>query len=287
MINKKEILDTVDKEMERMEKENSVIEKILYLKEQEENTKDVKMEKMDIEDSVIQKIVNRLKRDNNKKGKIIVFEGLDCSFKETNSKRLYEYIKENVTDKVTLLSFPNYADDSSIFVKEYLDGQFGKASELDPYRASLMYTIDRLVTVEKLKLEEEYNNGYIIILDRYTGSNLIFQSSKIDDIDKKNKFLDDIINLEYNLLQLPKEDITIYMNMPLNVSYPIMKERALKNGQANDGHEMDRTYMQKVEDSALYVANRLEWNIVDCVDINHNILDKEELFLNILDVLNY
>lgn len=228
-----------------------------------------------------------------KKGKIIVFEGLDYSFKETNSKKLYQYIKENITEKVKLFSFPNYESESSYFVKQYLKGNYGELNDINHYTTSLFYLVDRFDTVKKEKIEELLEEGYYIILDRYIGSNLIFQSAKIDQIYdneikaniEKIKYLSWIKNLEYSICKLPKEDITIYMNMPIKVSYELMKERELKNNQDKDIHEANRRYLELVEENALSIANTQRWNIVNCTDEELNIKTEEQLFDEILDIV--
>lgn len=226
-----------------------------------------------------------------KPGKIIVFEGLDYSFKETNSKKLFQYIKENITEKVILLSFPNYESDSSYFVKRYLNGDYG--NDVDEYKASIFYLVDRYDTIMKENINQLVEEGYIIILDRYTGSNLIFQSAKIDinssnELEsnmKKMKFIKWVKDMEYNIFNLPKENMVIYMNMPLEVSYELMKQRKLKNNEENDIHEDNRRFLEIVENNALSIANSNLWNIVNCTDNELNIKDENTIFNEVLDVI--
>lgn len=227
-----------------------------------------------------------------RKGKIIVFEGLDYSFKETNSKKLYQYIKDNITEKVKLLSFPNYNSESSYFVKKYLKGEYGELNKVNERLSSLFYLLDRYDTIKEEKIEELLEQGYYIILDRYTGSNLIFQSTKIDQIYDnsdvcnifKMNYLKWIKNLEYDICELPKADITIYMNMPVKVSFELMKQRQLKNQQDKDIHESNREYLELVEENAMNIATTHLWNIVNCVDEELNIKSEEQLFNEILDI---
>lgn len=228
-----------------------------------------------------------------KKGKIIVFEGLDYSFKETNSKKLYQYIKDNITNKVKLISFPNYESESSYFVKEYLRGSYGELNEVNEYVTSLFYLLDRYNTIKKEKIEELLEEGYYIIFDRYIGSNLIFQSTKIDQREKepysilsKMNYIKWAKTLEYDICKLPRENLTIYMNMPLKVSYELMKQRQLKNQQDKDIHEDNKKYLELVEENALNIATTNLWNIVNCVDEELNIKSEETLFNEILDIVN-
>lgn len=222
------------------------------------------------------------------KGLFINVEGLDFSFKETNTKRLYNYIKDNITEKVILLSFPNYESKSADFVKKYLNGEYGKASEVDPYQASVCYAIDRFDTISEMDIKKKLEEGYIVITDRYTGSNLIFQTTKLKDAPYKltNDYIDWVIDFEYNKLKLPKEDITIYMDMPIKVSHKLMMERKLKNGMSTDGHEENYEFMSNVELIAKkLIIPRLDYKVVSCVDQDLNIRTEDEIFEEILKIL--
>ena len=230
-----------------------------------------------------------------RKGKIIVFEGLDYSFKEHNSKRLYEYIKDNITEKVILLSFPNYQSNSSYFVNEYLQGKYGECSKVDERECTLFYAMDRYDTIKKNNVHQLLEQGYYIIMDRYIGSNLIFQTAKIyNNIEKGNdifteeiidNYIDWALELELEILKLPQWDTVIYMNMPLRVSYPLMKERDLKNGKEEDGHESNKKFLESVELNAIKLCNKLDWSIVNCVDDNDNIKKEDEIFNEIKSIL--
>lgn len=228
-----------------------------------------------------------------KKGKIIVFEGLDYSFKETNSKKLYEYIKENITEKVLLIPFPNYASPTSIPIIKYLKGEYEELKNTNPYTISTMYALDRydriytnsiyIESYKKEKIIDLYNEGYYIIFDRYVGSNLIHQGSKFDNKIDYIKFISWCLDLEYNKNKLPKPDITIYLNMPVEISHKLIQGRNNKfNSKENiDLHESDLHYKLETEKHAKTICDLLNWKIVNCT-FHKQILSKEELFRNIL-----
>ena len=114
-------------------------------------------------------------------GKLFVIDGTDGSGKQTQFKRLQERLdKEGIAYKT--VSFPNYESPSSSLVKMYLSGEFGEnAKEVSPYIASTFYAVDRYATYKK-DLEEYYNNGGIILADRYTTANMVHQAGKISNI---------------------------------------------------------------------------------------------------------
>ena len=163
-------------------------------------------------------------------GYIIVIEGTDGSGKQTQSIKLYERLKSEGYS-VIRQSFPNYESDSSAPVKMYLGGQLCKsASELDAKQTSVLFAVDRLCTYMK-ELKEHYEAGGIIILDRYTQSNMLHQAGKIHDRYERDKFLDWLDKFEFEELKLPRADKVIFLDVPPEVSMRLAHERSnLKAG---------------------------------------------------------
>ncbi len=198
-------------------------------------------------------------------GKVILVEGSDCSFKETNSIALYENLK-NMGYDVRKYHFPNYESPSAALVKMYLSGALGdNASQINPYVASQFYAVDRVASYIT-EWKDFYLNGGIVVLDRYVESNAIHQGAKFTDIAEKNKFLNWVHNLEYNLNKLPKPDIVFFMDMPPIVAQAIMSKRGNKidNGKL-DIHEKDKNFMQESYKNAKYVANKFGWHTISCI----------------------
>ena len=122
-------------------------------------------------------------------GKLFVIDGTDGSGKQTQFAKLQERLSKEKIDYKTV-SFPNYDSPSSSLVKMYLSGEFGSdAKKISPYIASTFYAADRFATFKK-QYEEYYNNGGIILADRYTTANMVHQAGKIHDKEERKKFLD-------------------------------------------------------------------------------------------------
>ena len=121
-------------------------------------------------------------------GKLFVTDGTDGSGKQTQFNKLQERLtKDNIEYKT--VSFPNYDSPSSSLVKMYLSGEFGtNAQEISPYIASTFYAADRYATF-KTGYQEYYDNGGIILADRYTTANMVHQAGKIKDKNERDKFL--------------------------------------------------------------------------------------------------
>ncbi len=133
-----------------------------------------------------------------KKGKLIVFEGLDGSGKQTQSALFFQRLKEQGA-AVMKVSYPRYDNPSSSLVKMYLAGEFGQnPDEVSPYISSTFFAVDRYASY-KQDYETFYSDGGIVIADRYTTSNILHQASKIADIDERQRFLSWLTDLEYNM----------------------------------------------------------------------------------------
>lgn len=212
------------------------------------------------------------------KGRLIVIEsGSDGSGKATQSQMLFDSL-DREGYKVKKVEFPNYKSDSSALVKMYLNGDFSSnAEEVNAYAASTFYAVDRFASY-KMEWEEFYKSGGIVIADRYTTSNMVHQASKIDSSKKRDEFLDWIWNLEYELYGLPEPDCVIFLDMPPMYSNKLIKDRHNKftGSEKKDIHESNYEYMKKCYNNSLYVADKYNWNKINCIKDN-KILSVEKI----------
>lgn len=215
-------------------------------------------------------------------GIIISIEGTDGAGKHTQQQLLLESLK-NEGYKVFNQSFPNYDSDSSAPVKMYLSGEFGDSANcLNAYQASALFAVDRMCTYKKT-LESHYNNGEILLFDRYVQSNFIHQTSKIENEKEKFEFLKWEESFEYDTLGLPRPDLTFFIEMPVEKSLELAHARPdYKTGKQKDIHEEDTTYMKKSYDNGLMLAKKLGWSIIHCVDDNGNLKTIDEIHQEIM-----
>ena len=202
------------------------------------------------------------------RGKIIVIEGTDCSGKETQTKRLMDRLRED-GNKVISYSFPNYNSPTGKIVggpylgkSEIGDSYFGEeALRLDPKIASLYYAADRKYNL--VEVNKYLDDGYYVILDRYVSSNQAHQGGKLDNKEDRLYIYKWIDKLEYELLELPKPDITIFLHVP----YEFAKE--LKKNRKNlDIHEKSEKHLINAENSYLELAHIYNWNHIECIENN-------------------
>ena len=164
------------------------------------------------------------------------------------------------------MEFPNYASDSSAVVKMYLGGEFGTdPNAVSPYAASMLFAVDRLASV-KVTWKDLFSGNNIVIADRYTTSNMVHQASKITDLTQKSEFLDWLYDLEYGKLALPKPDMVIFLDMPVENARELMANRANKidNSSVKDIHESNESYLKQSYDNAVFVAEKYNWTTVRC-----------------------
>jgi dTMP kinase len=226
-----------------------------------------------------------LKGITNMRGKLIIIDGSDGSGKATQATRLYERLK-NEGLKVRKIEFPNYISESSSLIKMYLNGQFGTdPNDVNPYAASTFYAVDRFASY-KTEWKSFYDEGGIVLCDRYTTSNMIHQAAKIQDNGEKYKFLDWLWDFEFNLFKLPVPDCVVFLDMPSEYSRRLMEVRNNKftGDNTKDIHERNYDYMEVSYKNALVVAEKYSWKKVKCID-DSGVRSIEEIHEEIYDIV--
>lgn len=210
-------------------------------------------------------------------GKIVVIEGTDCSFKETQSKMLEERLKrENI--KVAQMSFPVYESPSGRIVggpflgkPKICEGWFPEtAPNVNWQVASLYYAADRRYHLDEI-LELQKEND-ILILDRYVYSNMGYQVSKLPSKEERLKGFKWIETLEFDLLGLPRTDFGIFFHMPLESQKKIKSKREEKL----DENESNDEYNKIAEETYFEMAKLYNFQILECLE-NGRIKTREEM----------
>lgn len=218
-------------------------------------------------------------------GRLIVIEGTDGSGKQTQATKLYEHLT-NKGFNVKKFSFPNYDSPSSAPVKMYLSGQIvKKANELDAYQSSALFAVDRLCTMKSF--EEFLNNEGILILDRYVQSNMIHQAGKLTNLKERDKFLNWLDELEFCTFKLPRPDLILFLNIPVDISEKLAHTRKeLKTGEAKDIHEEDHNHLKSAYDAGIYVANKYNWAKIPCTTKDRQLKTIDEIHNLIIEEVN-
>lgn len=217
-------------------------------------------------------------------GKLYVIEGVDGSGKATQTELLYQALLAQ-GKTVRKVSFPDYDSPSSSLIKMYLNGEFGTdPQDVNAFATSVFFAVDRFASFRK-DWKTFYDEGGIIIADRYVTSNLVHQAGKIADAAEKERYIHWLNELEYGIFGLPKPDCVIFLDMPPAYSLKLRQERnALKQGLTQDIHEADQTYLQNAYDNAIGIAKHQAWHTISCV-ANEQIRTIEDIHAEIVQTI--
>ena len=117
----------------------------------------------------------------------------------------------------------------------------------------------------KLKWKDDFDNGTLILADRYATSNSIYQMEKISE-DKWDEYLKWTEDFEYDKIGIPRPDAVIYLDMPVDISQRLMTSRYHGDEGKKDVHEVNVAFLNACRKSALYAAEKQGWHIVNCSD---------------------
>lgn len=215
---------------------------------------------------------------------LITIEGTDGSGKQTQSELLYKKLSELGYD-CKLINFPDYESQSSALVKMYLAGDFGIASEVNGYAASMLYAADRFASF-RCKWKLPYENGTIIIADRYVSSNLIHQAIRIQSIEEKENFIKWLYDIEYSKFGIPRPSLELFLDMPPKNSLELTVDRVNKitGKQEKDILESDKEHVEKAYSNAKGLCDSLGWKRVECVEKN-KIKSIEDIHSSVLKIV--
>lgn len=192
---------------------------------------------------------------NNKKGKLIVFYGINNLGKSTQAKLLVEKLN-SLNFPTEYLKYPLYElSPSGKILNDYLRNN--NPHQLSAREAQIIYTLNR--TQYQNKLIEKLEEGINIIAEDYTGTGIAWGVGAGVD----QKFLEEINN------HLIKEDLAILFD----------GERFKKAIENNHKHEEDNEFSNQVRQVHLDLGKKFNWK-----KINAN-LSIEEIFQQILEIV--
>lgn len=181
-------------------------------------------------------------------GKFIVFEGLDCSFKETNSNKLYEYIKKTYPEiNMKIVHFPRYGEPACCMVEKYLNGEC-KNELTTTFMKSLPFLFDMVDYFITEGNKHLANKGWIIA-DRYWYSNIFYRGAEncppIEDIPMMRSTMYNIfdeLNKITSKMMLPSPDFVFLMKS----HFRTVKEKLESKTTNLDEHTKNLDYIKNV-----------------------------------------
>lgn len=213
------------------------------------------------------------------KGKLIVLEGTDASGKSTQFARLCETLN-GMGIAYRQLVFPQYDKPSSALIRMYLDGEFGdKPEDVSAYAASTFFAVDRYASFQ-IDWGKYYQNGGLILADRYTTSNAIHQAAKLPPSEKES-YLNWLFDFEYRIMGLPEPDAVLFLDMPPQAVRDLLAHRI---GKTIDIHEKDTEYLEQCYFTASELTNQFGWKRVQCIR-NGSLRSIEDIATEIFDIV--
>lgn len=214
---------------------------------------------------------------------IIVIEGTDCSGKQTQAEKLVKKLN-SLGKKVVSFGFPNYNSPTGKIIggaylgkKDIGEGLFPEGAPNVPSKvASLYFLADRVYNLAKI--QKFLDEGNIVVLDRYVESNMAFQGGKIFDKTQRVEMYEFLHNLEYNIFELPKPDLKIFLYMPYEQACILKQNRP----ESADQHEQNESILRNAETAYKEMAQIYNFKTIECTE-NKRIKSIEEISKQLTD----
>ncbi len=198
------------------------------------------------------------------RGKLIAIEGIDGSGKRTQLDLLSQTLAQRGVPFYRI-SFPRYQSSFGQLAGRYLNGDFGPLDAVDPHLSAVLYAGDRFEA--KPLIEAELAAGHAVLADRYVGSNLAHQTARLPR-DKKEDFLNWLRHIEYDVYGLPKEDLVVYLRVPVAQAQQLVAQKTARQYTSlrHDIHEADIRHLE--DTAAVYdrLARQPRWVTLECLD---------------------
>ena len=221
---------------------------------------------------------------------LFVIEGVDGAGKSTQIKLLNDFFSKKGYD-CEYMHFPR--TETPYFgelIARFLRGEFGSLNKVDPYLVAMLYAGDRKDTSSLIN--SWLTDGKIVLLDRYTYSNIAYQCAKLNEVSSQEKLMHWILSLEFNHFAIPVPDINIFLDVPFAFTEKNLtksrtgNDRNYLNGN-RDIHEESMVFQKKVREIYLRVSETDDHlAVIDCSSSNGAILAPSVIFELIIKVFN-
>lgn len=194
--------------------------------------------------------------------KILAFEGIDQSGKETQQKLLAaEMMRRGF--RVKTVSFPRYHLPIGKMIERYLKGEINLSAEA----VHMLYEADRQDFTEEIKQIE--NDTDYLIIDRYILSNLAYGMAKGLDLKWLQALQEKVV----------KPDATFVLDITARTSF----ERKCSN---RDRYESDEHLLNRVRTAYHVLGQILQENsdqLIYIIDANASPMEVHETVLELVD----
>jgi dTMP kinase len=195
---------------------------------------------------------------------LIAIEGIDGSGKRTQMDLLAEQLIAG-GNRVYSTGFPQYDSWFGKMVGQFLNGDLGALDAVDPHFTALLYAGDRFEA--KPRIESALNNGNIVLIDRYIGSNLAHQTARAPAANRDD-FRRWIEHLEYTIYGLPREDLIIYLRVPPSEAQKLVAQKSQRSYTSAKQDILEASLRHLQDAAAMYdlLARNAPWVTIECFE---------------------
>jgi dTMP kinase len=197
-------------------------------------------------------------------GKLIAIEGIDGSGKRTQLDLLEKVLAARDFSAYST-GFPQYDSFFGRMAGQFLNGEFGDLQSLDPRLTALLYAGDRFEA--KPKLLNALEAGKIVLVDRYVGSNLAHQTARVPAA-KRDEFIEWVEHLEYDIYDLPREDLILYLRVPPREAQSLVKKKSARSYTTAKQDLLEASLDHLQDATAIYdlLSRKPRWVTIECFD---------------------
>ncbi len=197
---------------------------------------------------------------------LIAIEGIDGAGKGTQCRHLVDRLNAAGV-KTAGLQFPRYSETTfGAAIGDFLNGRFGSLDQVHPQLAAVLYAGDRFES--KQVLQQAIDTHDVVVLDRFTGSNLAHQSAKLNG-EERSELIKWIDHVEHVVFGLPRPDMNILIDISSNWRRELVSRKAARDytDEEADIQESNLPYLEKVRSCYLTVAaDRDDWCVVESLN---------------------
>jgi dTMP kinase len=109
--------------------------------------------------------------------------------------------------------------------------------------------------------------GKIVLVDRYVGSNLAHQTARVPTA-KRDEFIEWVEHLEYDIYDLPREDLILYLRVPPHEAQSLVKKKSARSYTTAKQDLLEASLDHLQDATAIYdlLSRKPRWVTIECFD---------------------
>ena len=222
--------------------------------------------------------------NKNTKGLLISFDGTDSSGKETQAKRITQKL-QSLGYNTGRFATPDYTTPSGRKLKALFQGVNGSWDDLIWQEKMKLLASNRMEHKEEVL--DILKHGGIVIYDRYVPSSIAHMTADALEENNQSNMRDKVNQItyqhEYQTNGMPKENLSIFLDVPPNIACRLLEDRKAKQDEPDEATDklelQERIYN---EYQTLTASNSKHFIKIDCC-VDGKLLPIETIALAVWD----